>query len=187
MNSRLPTSKLIAAVRTQEDLEQVLRLNIESVFLLFSDLCLLEEQCRQLYQANKKVFLHLDLVNGLKGDASGVRYASRSFRLTGIISTKPACVRLAREAGLIAILRVFMLDSAALKTGALHAQACRPDYVEIMPGVATQIIRRCQPIFKAPLIAGGLIETKEDIAEALAAGATAVSTSARHLWSSYQA
>ena len=173
---------LIAAVRSKNDLNKVIRTSIQNVFILSSDLCQLEDQCRTLHRAGKNVFLHLDLIDGLKGDASGIRFASQHFKITGIISTKPHCVKLAKEAGLLAILRVFILDSSALKTGAQNAQLCRPDFVEVLPGLSPKIIRLALKTFTAPLIAVGLIQEKDDMTEAIAAGAAAVSTSNWNLW-----
>ena len=52
---------------------------------------------------------------------------------------------------------------------------------EIMPGVIGKIIRQFAngPI---PVLVGGLIDTKEEIAEALSNGAVAISTSKKELW-----
>ena len=173
---------LIAAVRSQDDLNKVIGTDIQNVFILSSDLCLLEDQCGLLHRAGKNVFLHLDLVDGLKGDASGIRFAAQRFHLTGIISTKAACIKLAREAGLHAILRVFVLDSSALRNGLQHAQLCHPDSVEVLPGVSEKIIRLAASQFAVPVIAGGLIEDAQDVQCAINAGAAAVSTSNWKLW-----
>jgi glycerol uptake operon antiterminator len=173
---------LIAAVRNDSDILRVLKSKIKVVFLLAGDLCSLEEQSRALRAANKQVFLHMDLVEGLKSDASGIRFVAQRFQLTGIISTKATCIKLAREAGLRAILRVFVLDSSALRSGLQHAQLCRPDSVEVLPGVSEKIIRLAAKQFKVPIIAGGLIEDNEDLQRAIDAGAGAVSTSNWRLW-----
>ena len=56
-----------------------------------------------------------------------------------------------------------------------------PDLMEIMPGVIGKIIKRFAN-GKVPLIAGGLVETKEDVTSALKLGAFAVSTGKEDLW-----
>ncbi len=177
-----PLQYLIAAVRNDGDIGRVLKSKVSVVFLLSGDLCVLEEQCQALREANKQVFLHMDLVEGLKSDASGIRFAAQRFHLTGIISTKAACIKLAREAGLHAILRVFVLDSSALRNGLQHAQLCHPDSVEVLPGVSEKIIRLAASQFAVPVIAGGLIEDAQDVQCAINAGAAAVSTSNWKLW-----
>lgn len=175
-------SHIIAAVRDEVDLQAALASPLKTVFLLSADIRSLKAQCDALHQARKRVFLHFDLVNGLKGDASGVCFAAEQFRLNGIISTKAQILKFAREAGLMAILRVFVLDSSALKTGLQHAQTCQPHFVEVLPGVSRKIIMLASQQFGLPVIAGGLIQDEDDVAQALAAGAAAVSTSHRELW-----
>lgn len=175
--------RVIAAIRTSKDLEAAINAPTKAVFLLSGDIRTLEEHCNRLNQAKKQVFLHLDLVEGLKGDAAGIAFAAERFRINGIISTKTTCLKHAKEAGLIAILRVFIIDSSALKTGIQLAKNCKPDWVEILPGVAPKIIKRATAEFNLPIIAGGLIQERQDVEEAIAAGATAVSTSRRELWS----
>ena len=57
----------------------------------------------------------------------------------------------------------------------------KPDFMELMPGVIGKSIRRFAKI-GTPVIAGGLIETKAEVTEALGSGATAVSTGRKDLW-----
>ena len=59
----------------------------------------------------------------------------------------------------------------------------RPDAVEIMPGIIPRVIKRIKSeIPEIPIIAGGLIESKEDIMDVLKSGGIAVSTSKESLW-----
>ena len=45
-----------------------------------------------------------------------------------------------------------------------------------------KIIKRIDQAVKIPVITGGLIDEKEDIINALAAGAMGISTTDKHLW-----
>ena len=55
--------------------------------------------------------------------------------------------------------------------------------VEIMPGVVCKKIHEfSDKVRNTPILAGGLIEFKEDVDNAIEAGATAVSTANRQLW-----
>lgn len=173
---------VIAAVRNNDDLDKALASGVRMVFLLSGDLRTLCGQCDRLRQAGRLVILHMDLVEGLKGDESGISYAATEFQLAGVISTKVTCLKLAHEAGLLAILRVFAIDSSALKTGVSHARLCYPDFVEVLPGVSPKIIRLACGLFDVPVIAGGLIDCQRDVTDALKAGAAAVSTSHSDLW-----
>jgi len=58
----------------------------------------------------------------------------------------------------------------------------RPDIIEILPGLMPKVIKRVCSLVKVPVIAGGLISDKEDVMEALAAGAISVSTTNPMVW-----
>ncbi len=175
-------NQIIAAVRDTKMLKQVCSSPVDIVFLLCGGICELEEHCRLLHQAGKKIFLHIDLLDGLKGDSSGIRFLGRYCQPEGIISTKVQCLKIAREAGMQTILRCFVIDTLALKTGAQHVHLAKPDFVEVLPGLSMKIIRLAVAHFGIPVIAGGLLNDPEDITAAFLAGAAAVSTSVPLLW-----
>jgi glycerol uptake operon antiterminator len=58
----------------------------------------------------------------------------------------------------------------------------KPDIVEIMPGVVSKKIKEFAQKVSTDILAGGLVEFKEDVDAAIEAGATAVSTADRELW-----
>ena len=57
-----------------------------------------------------------------------------------------------------------------------------PDCIELMPGLITPVVGRLAKKLSLPVIAGGLIETKEQVMTLLSAGACGVSTSCEALW-----
>ncbi|MFZ5975662.1 MAG: glycerol-3-phosphate responsive antiterminator [Bacillota bacterium] len=173
---------VVAAVRDGSMLERALESDARVVFMLFGSIGEMERQCSRLYDAGKIFFLHVDLIEGLRPDAVGVRYIASKMKPAGIITTKGACVRMAHDAGLFAIQRVFLLDSSALRSGVQNIVSCRPDLVEILPGVSDRVLTIAQEQISLPMIAGGLIYNKEDVITALSAGVIAVSTSCESLW-----
>ena len=52
-----------------------------------------------------------------------------------------------------------------------------------MPGIIPRAISELKEKIAPPIIAGGMITQKSDVIQALKAGAIAVSTSKRELWS----
>jgi glycerol uptake operon antiterminator len=174
---------IVAAVRDGSMLARAIECDVKVVFMLFGSIGELEQQCNRLYDAGKVFFLHVDLIEGLRPDAVGVRYIASKMKPAGIITTKGACVRMAHDAGLFAIQRVFLLDSSALRSGVQNVVSCRPDLVEILPGVSDRVLNIAREQISLPLIAGGLIYSKEDVITALSAGVIAVSTSCESLWS----
>ena len=132
--------------------------------------------------ASLPVFLHLDLVNGLANDESGLRYAATLERLDGIITVRPHLVPLARKLGLLSVLRLFLQDGRAVDRGLQVIERSQPDAVEMLPGVAfVEVADRFSKV-PMPCIAGGLIRTPEMVSRILAAGAKAVSTTNAKLW-----
>lgn len=173
---------IIAAIRDPALITAACSSAADRVFLLSGGIIELPGYCRLLRQAGKQVFLHVDLLSGLKADSSGISFLCQHCQPSGVISTKVPCLKAAKEAGLQTILRCFIIDSSALHTGAQLLKQCKPDYVEVLPGVSSKIIGLAVRQYRIPVIAGGLIDEAEDIKAAMTAGAAAVSTSQPGLW-----
>jgi len=173
---------VFAAVRKNRDISRAIASPVKTIFLLSGSIGTIADACCQIEQTGRHCLIHVDLIDGLRPDQQGIEFLAASARPTGIITTKPACVKWAKNLGLLTVQRIFMLDSTALQEGARHVEACRPDLVEVMPGVALKAIRLAARAFQCPLIAGGLISEREEVQAALAAGAIAVSTSEPTLW-----
>ena len=178
----LAQSPVIAAVRSDGDLEAAVNSRVRIVFVLYGNIVSLSAICGRLVQAGKDVFVHVDLIDGLKGDAAGIEYVRRNACPRGIISTKVNVVRYARSLGMEAVLRVFILDSLSLRTGVKNIRDTRPDAVEVMPGVVCRVINDFEKQLTVPVIAGGLIVRREQVYESLSAGAAAISTTRHELW-----
>ena len=58
----------------------------------------------------------------------------------------------------------------------------RPDFIEVLPGLMPQIIRKITHSIRIPVVAGGLISDKEAVVAALKAGAISVSTTNQDVW-----
>jgi len=82
------------------------------------------------------VFLHMDLIKGIGRDKEGIIYLAKKKLCNGIVTTKSNLINIAKKEGLVAIQRLFLLDSAALKTGEQILKHNQPDAVEILPGIA---------------------------------------------------
>lgn len=173
---------VVAAIRNEEDLDKAIESDAKIVFVLFGNIVDIVDICKKLKKHDKIVFVHIDLVEGLKGDSKGIEYIKKVAEPYGIISTKPTNIKYAKNLGLNTIQRIFIIDSLSLQTGIKNIQAVQPSAVEVMPGVASKIIKSLEKKIHLPIIAGGLIQTKKDIIESIGAGAVAVSTTERSLW-----
>ncbi|WP_159881032.1 glycerol-3-phosphate responsive antiterminator [Paenibacillus puerhi] len=176
------TRRIIPAVRKAEDLQAACRSDCPVVFLLIGDLLTMDNYVGQVLRAGKKAFLHVDFIGGLSGDPIVMKYIGERLRPTGIISTKSHFVKHAKKNGLLAIQRLFLIDTSALEQGIHNIEQSEPDAVEIMPGLIPRAITQLRERTSLPIIAGGLIQEPSEINTALQAGASAVSMGNRQLW-----
>lgn len=182
MLDRLLDFPVIAAAKNRAGLERALESPSPVVFILFGDLCSIGGLTAMVRDAGKLAVAHLDLIDGLANREISVRFLKENTSADGVISTKAQLVRCAREMGLIAVQRFFLLDSMSLENAVRHIPAGTADFVELLPGVMPKVIRGFVRQAGIPVIAGGLIADKEDVVSALGAGATAVSTTRESLW-----
>ena len=179
----LAAGPVIAAVKDQEGLAQALASDVSVLFLLYGDILTIRDTVARVREAGKLAFVHLDLIEGLANREISADFIARSTAADGVISTKPALTRRARELGLVAIQRIFLLDSMAIENISRHLGQETSDLIEVLPGIMPKIIRRVRAVAGKPVIAGGLITDKEDVTGALGAGAVAVSSTNPAVWS----
>ncbi len=173
-------SAVIAAVRNEAEFALAINSQTEIIFDLNPDLLTLESTVLRAHEKGKKLFIHLDLANGIGKDKSGITFVARTG-VDGIISTRVNIIKLAREAGLFTVQRFFIVDSHSADTTIESLKSSKADMIEIMPGVgkAVSILKNRVDV---PIIAGGLISTPEDVNDAISAGAMAISTGNTDLW-----
>ena len=172
---------IIAAVRTYDDFKLALDGEIQTIFLLSSNIMDVDKYAEEAHRVDKKLFVHVDFTDGLSKDSAGLSYIATKG-IDGIISTKSSVIKCAAESGIPCIQRFFMIDSRSVGTALEAMRSSRPDMIEIMPAVAYKTITKIKNNTSIPIIAGGLVEKKEEIYAAISAGASGVSTGARELW-----
>lgn len=175
-------SGVIPAVRRMNDFEKALKTTCNQIVLLETRLAMLKYLVTYAKRENKSVFIHFDLIQGLKADSYGMEYVIREVKPDGILSTRGNIITLAKKYDVLAIQRMFLLDSAALDQNLKLVERFKPDCVEVLPGLMPSIIDRVHQTTNIPVIAGGLITSQEDVRSALDNGAIAVSTSNVDLW-----
>jgi len=180
--NKILDNPIIAAVSDGEGIQAAIQSPCDVVFLLECNIFNVGKWVNQLQSAGKIVCLHVDLIKGIAHDSIGLEYIKEVVGADGIITTKASMIRRAKDLALITVQRVFVLDSKSIDMGVRTIKENKPDIVEIMPGVMPKAIRRMAQTVSAPIIAGGLIDQKEEIIQLLDAGAMAVSTSCEKLW-----
>lgn len=172
---------IIAATRSEEDFALALKSKADTIFDLSPTIFTLKERTQSAHQNNKKLFIHMDLIEGLGKDKSALCYVKK-IGVDGIISTKTNLIRLAHQEGLHTVQRYFIVDSQFVASTAESIRSSKADMIEVMPGVLPKVIERLKGQVDVKIIAGGLIETKEEVRRALLSGAVAISTGERTLW-----
>jgi len=142
---------------------------------------MLERLSRPPFQ-KQPVLLHIDLVNGLANDESGLRYVATLEGIDGIVTVRHHLSGLARKLGMMCVVRLFLQDGRAVERGLAVIDKSKPDAVEVLPGVAFLQVPERFADLPIPCIAGGLIRTPETVRQILAAGCKAISTSNVKLW-----
>ena len=176
---RLENCPVISAIR-EDGFEEALSSPCEVIFLLGCSVLTVGDLVKKAHGQGKLVLVHIDLADGIGKDKAGIQYLTKCG-VDGIISTRSHLIRAAKELGLITVQRFFALDSQGVDSIGDVLNSSLPTLVEIMPGIAGKVINRFSG-GKTPVIAGGLIETKSEVMEALSQGALAVSTGKKELW-----
>jgi glycerol uptake operon antiterminator len=179
----LNTHPVIAAVRSDDALAAVLASKVAVVFLMAAHIGSVGAVSAAVAREKKLLFIHLDFVEGLAKDEAGLGYLVKVARPTGLITTRTGLVQAARRAGVVPVQRLFLLDSQSVHTGVEAARSSKTEVVEVLPGIAPRAVAAVRSQLPHSLIiTGGLVRTEKEIARALAAGASGVSTSNSALW-----
>ena len=174
---------VVAGLRHSADVDGAIRHGVGVLFILGEDIFALQESVAKAHAADRLILAHVDLIKGIGRDEAGVRFLARDLQVDGILTTRANLIGPAKREGLIAVQRLFVLDSESLEAGLPAVERAAPDAVEVLPGVILPLIAaRLKAASLPPLIAGGLIRTRAQVEEILAAGAIAVSTSEEGLW-----
>ena len=153
---------VIAAVKDEKGLEECLNMDVGMVFVLYGTVCTIGEIVKRIKDQGKIAVVHIDLIQGLSGKDAAVEFLKTYTRADGIITTKPALIKCAKELGMFTVLRFFVIDSMAYDNIQKQTAGYRPDVIEILPGLMPRVIEKIKKSVRCQVIAGGLISEKED-------------------------
>ncbi len=173
---------IIAAVRDEQDIVAAVKSPAKIVFLLKEDINSIKEHVEYLKKHNKYVLIHFDLLSGFSKDSHALRFIAKNINIDGVITTKNNIIQEAKKMNLYTVQRLFLLDSMALESGIKSMNEMQADAVEIIPGLMPSIIEEIVSKSNVSIITGGLIRSKNDVIQALSAGALGVSSSNKKIW-----
>lgn len=171
-----------AAVKASDQLDPALASSCGTIFILRANGLELGRVVHRIHLAGKLAVIHLDLVDGLAADLTGVRWLVRCGA-DAVISSHGQAVRAVRAEGLVAIQRLLCLNLVSVELGLVAVARSEPDIVELLPGaILPAVADLVMPRLTVPLLAGGFIHDPQAARTVLDAGALAVTTSQRALW-----
>jgi glycerol uptake operon antiterminator len=171
-----------AAVKSGDQLEPALESGCGAIFVLRANGLELSPVVHRIHAAGKLAVVHLDLIDGLNADLTGVRWLARCGA-DAIISSHGQAVRAIRAEGVVAIQRLLCVSDVGIELGLVAVARSQPDIVELLPGVILPAVADLvMSRLTVPLLAGGFIHDAVEAREVLEAGALAVTTSERALW-----
>lgn len=175
-------SPIIAAIKDDEGLEKCLTSESKIIFILYGDICNISDIVEKVKASGKLAMVHLDLIMGLSSKEITVDFIKKYTKADGIITTKPALIKRAKELSLYTILRLFVIDSMAYENIDKQLKNARPDLIEILPALMPKVVNKICKLSNTPVIAGGLVADKEDVMSLLTAGAVSVSSTNPAIW-----
>lgn len=88
---------VLPAVRKWKDLEKLLGTSYTYLVILDSHIAQLKDMVRLAGRANKKLFVHADLISGLKADEYAAEFICQEIKPAGIISTRSNVIATAKK------------------------------------------------------------------------------------------
>ena len=152
-------NNILPAIRNIKDLEKLIKTDYKMCVLLDMHIGHIKSIMELLKQNHIECFIHIDLIKGLSHDEFASEFIIQQYKPKGII-----------------------IDSQALKRSIDLIKKVEPDFVEVLPGVASKAIHHIQKETNTQVIAGGLINTIDEVNEAVKNGAKYVTTSYDKLW-----
>ncbi|MEY8604272.1 glycerol-3-phosphate responsive antiterminator [Staphylococcus nepalensis] len=173
---------ILPAVRSMKDLEKLTKTDYKECVMLDAHIGHVKSIMDLLNKHHIETYMHIDLIKGMSHDEYACEYIIQNHHPKGIVSTKTKVINKAKSLNTITVFRVFVLDSHALSRSIELIKRVEPDFVEVLPGVATKAIRIINEETNTSVIAGGLINSKEEVDIAIENGAKHITTSDRLLW-----
>lgn len=178
--------KILPAFTNMKDFEKFLGSSYEIGVFLDLHISQLKNVKRMTESSGKKIIYHVDLIQGIKNDEYATEYICQEYRPYGLISTKASVILKAKQKGVLAIQRMFLIDSHAVEKTYKLVERTKPDYIEVLPGAMPWMIKEVKERLNTPILAGGLIRTSDEVNNALQAGASGITTSKQELWSLFE-
>jgi len=131
----LQDNPVIASVKNPDALGSVLRSECRIVFLLYGSVLNIASIVQTLKEQGKTVFVDVDLLEGFASKDIVIQYLKLHTSTDGVLSSKAFMVKAAKEQGLYAVHRFFLIDSMSYQNINKQLKVSRAEAIEILPDV----------------------------------------------------
>lgn len=157
---------------------------IKTLFLRHCNLFEFTPLLEHAYQRKYALYVNVDHIDGIHPDSAGLRYLAQHLHVTGIISSNPRILALAKSFEMETIQRIFTVDSTGLEVALELVDIRYVDLLDIAPApVVPHVIPYLATPLPLPFTASGLISTFKQVKAVIEAGAAAVAVTKSELWS----
>ena len=181
-----PRHKVVLAIKSRQAFISTLDSThsyVETILLRNCNLFELTGLLDRSHQRGILVYVNVDHIDGIQPDITGLHYLADRLHVTGIISSNPKTLALAKSIRLETIQRIFALDSTGLESSLESIDTQYIDLLEISPALAVPHIKpQLLSSLPLPFIASGLIDTPAQIEAVLRSGALRIVVSRAELW-----
>ena len=178
LGARLARRPVIATLYGAEQMDALLASQAEVAIVANIELRRLRSVISTITGAGKIAIVNIDSCDGISPDKGGVDYLVAS----SLLSTRVATIQRANKAGLLTMQKVFVTDRSTWPRSIKAVEQSDPNLVQIMPAPMLAHITEAERRILPPLVASGFVCSQEQVQQALAGGAIAVSTSDSGLW-----
>ncbi len=155
--------------------------HINAIFLRHCDVLELAGLLDRAYQRELATYVSIDHIDGIHADSAGLGYLAENMHISGIVSSHPRTLSLAKSLGLETIQRIFALDSTGMNAALESVDGEVVDLLDISPALVVPHIISQLPASR-PFIASGLIQTVQQMRTVLRAGAMSIVVARSELW-----
>ncbi len=155
----------------------------KTIFLRHCNLFEMAPLLEHAHQRRYAFYVNIDHIDGIHADSAGLRYLARQLHITGVLSSNPRTLALAKDFELETIQRIFTVDSTGLDVTLDTVDIRCVDLLDIAPAlVVPHIITHLASPLPLPFTASGLISTFKQVKAITDAGAVAVAVTKSELW-----
>ena len=177
----LEDNPVILGIKEDGDIALSKSCDSNVVFVLYGDISDIGRIVKELKDMGKTVFVNVDMVDGFSSKSSVIKFMKNNTETDGIVSSKAAMLRNAKEAGFLTVHRFFILDSSSYRSIGKQLELSQADFINVAPGW-TKVVEWTKEEYTKPIIASGLVCDKKIVIDSLKAGAIAICSTNHDFW-----